>query len=174
MDKLEIAISVFDCLKMHNENLTSIGIKNYKEFTNQIKILLGNLGESKGYEVATNCKKDFSEKEWLFDIVWYKMLNNQSENIISSIDLVLETEISYKFFGAFKTDFDKLLLAGNSTKIMIFTKIKEKLLNKIEIYIQKSLDYSLDFSLGSQIHLILWDENDTGDFSLTSFSKKVI
>lgn len=172
MDKREIANLIHEKLQHKNEFLSNIGKYNYKEFTNQLKIIIGDLGEELGYEIATNCKKEYNEKEWLFDLVWYKMAENENENIVSSVDLVLESEISYKNFGHFKVDFDKLLVATKSTKIMIFTKVNDELILKIKNYIQCSLDSSNDYEIGNQIHLILWDENITGNFYLTSHSKK--
>ncbi|MCL7755127.1 hypothetical protein [Polaribacter sp. Z022] len=171
MEKTEIVNLIHEELQSKSKFLTDIGIRNYKEFTNQLKIIIGDLGEKMGYEVATNCDKEYNEKEWLFDLVWYKMAVNENENIVSSIDLVLESEISYKTFGHFKIDFDKLLIATKSTKIMIFTKVKEQLIERIKNYVQSSLNISNDYTKDNKIHLILWDENDTGEFYLTSFTK---
>ncbi|CAM1346873.1 hypothetical protein [Tenacibaculum insulae] len=171
MERKGIASLIYERLQNKNDFLSEIGKHNYKEFTNQLKIIIGDLGEEMGYEVATNCKKEYNEKEWLFDLVWYKMYENKNENIVSSIDLVLESEISYKTFGHFKIDFDKLLIATKSTKIMIFSKVNETLIKRIKNYIETSLNISDDYTKGNQIHLILWDENDTGEFYLTSHSK---
>lgn len=131
MDKIETVNLIHERLTSKSEFLTNIGIHNYKEFTNQLKIIIGDLGVDLGYEVATNCNKKYNEKEWLFDLVWYKMAVNKDENIVSSIDLVLESEISYKVFKDFKVDFDKLLFATKSTKIMIFTKTNDELIKRI-------------------------------------------
>ena len=171
MDKREIASLIHEKLQHKNEFLSNIGKNNYKEFTNQLKIIVGDLGEELGYEIATNCKKEYNEKEWLFDLVWYKMAENENENIVSSVDLVLESEISCKTFKDFKIDFDKLLIATKSTKIMIFTKVNESLIARIKNYVQLSLNISNDYTKGNEIHLILWDENDTGEFYLTTFTK---
>lgn len=171
MDKLEIVNLIHEKLQSNNKFLSEIGIYNYKKFTNQIKIIIGDLGEELGYNIATNCDKEYDDKEWLFDLVWYKMTKNKNENIISSVDLVLESEISYKTFDHFKMDFDKLLIATKSTKIMIFSKVNKVLIERIEHYIQSSLNKSNDYTQGNKIHLILWDENDTGEFFLTSFTK---
>lgn len=159
-----------EALIKNEKELTEVGIKNYKKFTNEIKIIIGDLGEALGYEVATNCCKEFNEKEWLFDLVWYKVEKSDTDYFVTSVDLILESEISGKKFGDFKTDFDKLLISTNSTKIMIFSKVKSEL-PRIFSYIKKTMEINQDLKKGQKIHLILWDENDSGKFEFINFIK---
>jgi len=164
MNSEKIADIVFQQILKNEKSLTKVGINNYQIFTNNLKVILGELGESLGYEIATNCSKKYNEGEWLYDLVWYKMNHNFNPPIVKSIDLVFETEISGKQFKHFKVDFDKLLFATSSTKIMLFTKVNKTLQDKILDYVYNTLNNSDDLSINNNIHLIFWDENDTGNF----------
>ncbi len=72
-----IAKRVFDTIFENEDRLTELGIKSYKDFTNLLKKTIGDLGFNSGYDVATNCDKEYNEGEWLYDLVWYKMWKNQ-------------------------------------------------------------------------------------------------
>ena len=171
MNSIKIADAVFNIIKKNEAELTKIGIKKYKDFTNFLKIIIGDLGETLGYETATNCSKKYNEKEWLYDLVWYKIDDEIKPFVLKSIDLVFETEISGKRFSDFKVDFDKLLFATNSTKIMLFSKVSQNILSEIINYIQSTLSRFDDLEKGEEVYLILWDENDTGKFEMLKIKK---
>lgn len=171
MNSEKIANKIFDIIVKNEKELTKLGLVKYNDFTNFLKIIIGDLGVSLGYETATNCSKEYNEKEWLYDLVWYKMNDGIEPSVLKSVDLVLETEISGKKFSDFKIDFDKLLIATKSTKIMLFSKVNKNLLSEIVNYVQNTLNMFDDLEKGEQIYLIFWDENDTGKFEMSIITK---
>jgi hypothetical protein len=88
---------------------------NDSAWTKSIKRALGKLGEQKGYKICAAGIDDY-EREWLYDLVWYK---EDSCGFLVSIPLVMESEWDRKYSGI-KYDFEKLLLSKSSYKIMIF------------------------------------------------------
>ena len=172
MNSVKIANKVFNIIAKNEKELTKLGLDKYKDFTNFLKIIIGDLGVSLGYETATNCSKEYNEKEWLYDLVWYKMDDKIEPSVLKSVDLVLETEISGKKFSDFKIDFDKLLIATNSTKIMLFSKVSKNVLSEIINYVQNTLNRFDDLKKGEQVYLIFWDENNTGKFEMLKIEKQ--
>lgn len=150
--------------------------KSYKYITDFIKTLFAKEGrkEELGNQSCAHrnlyAYKDFKydEGEWMFDFVWYKM-SEENDQLMESIPLVLESELSNKELGGLKVDFDKLLVASNSTKVFVTT--QHNLQSKIE-YIQKAINAFKFFSYDETLYLIIWDENDTGLFSLKEFKKQ--
>ena len=147
--------------------------QSYKYVTETIKTFFAIEGKEKGYESASNKnllteEYPYDETEWMFDFVWYKM-SEENDQLMESIPLVLESELSNKELGGLKVDFDKLLVASNSTKVFVTT--QHNLQSKIE-YIQKAINAFESFSYKETLYLIIWDENDTGLFSLKEFKKQ--
>ncbi len=95
----------------------------------------------------------------------------EKSEIIESIDLVFETEISGKKFHDFKIDFDKLLFATKSTKMILFTKVNKGLTDKILKYVHETLNNFKDFDKNEKIYIIFWDESDTGSFEMEVIQK---
>ncbi|MGD0958870.1 MAG: hypothetical protein ABSB19_03595 [Methylomonas sp.] len=90
--------------------------KNNLEWTNQLKEDIGNLGVSLGWNVCTSGFKGRFENEWLYDLIWYR--NDHDNKHLAEVYLVLESE-----WGSphdVKYDFEKLLLAKATFKIMVF------------------------------------------------------
>lgn len=91
-----------------------------------MKVLFTKEGEKLGYESAAHKNKyvfqdySFDEGEWIYDFIWYEMSGFDDE-IMTSVPLVLESELSLKYYGNLKTDFDKLLIAKDSTKVFVTT-----------------------------------------------------
>ena len=84
-------------------------------YTETIKIALGDLGEDFGYKVCTSTKDKIFNGEWLYDLVWYK---ENEEGFLLEVPLVVESEWD-KNLKALKFDFEKLLLAKSPLKLMI-------------------------------------------------------
>lgn len=155
--------------------------RSYKYITDFIKTLFAKEGrkDELGNQSCAHrnlyAYKDFEydEGEWMFDFVWFKM-SEKEEQVMLSIPLVLESELGKKDWGALKVDFDKLLVASNSIKVFVtsydYLDIEE--LKKKEEYIQKAINAFESFSYKETLYLIIWDENDTGLFSLKEFKKQ--
>lgn len=107
----ELTTIIQNCCKLIEES------NNFKDsnWTETIKIELAKLGEKKGYETCTSTKGKEYEKEWLYDLVWYK--ENEQRYLIE-VPLVVESEWK-KDLKSIKFDFEKLLLAKSPTKLMI-------------------------------------------------------
>ena len=178
MDSENVAQRIFQVLQQNrqdlNETLTING--TYRDFTNRLKYLIAQLGENEFQcETASQSSSHrFSEGEWLFDLVWFKMSEEiGTHNYIKSIDLVLESEISAKKFKDFKVDFDKLFLVKKATRIMIFTKVNNSdLMSEIIDYGKNAVNSFTDFEKGDAIYLILFDEYYEGDFELIPLVKE--
>ncbi|UAM98135.1 hypothetical protein K8354_17950 [Polaribacter litorisediminis] len=153
--------------------------KKYNYITDFIKTLFGQEGEKLGYESAAHenrfAYKDFeyNEREWMFDFVWYKM-SDTNDQVMLSVPLVLESELSNKSFGGLKVDFDKLLVASDSDKVFVtsYDYRNEEELKKKEEYIQKAINNYNSFKADETLYLIIWDENDTGKFYFKEFKKQ--
>lgn len=153
--------------------------KSYNYLTDSIKTLFAQEGEKLGCETAAHenkfAYKDFkyTEGEWLFDLVWYKMSDTEDQ-VMKSIPLVLESELSNKSLGGLKVDFDKLLVASSSNKVFVTSYDNEKIdeLIKKEEYIQKAINGYESFPNTETLYLIIWDECDTAKFSLKEFRKQ--
>lgn len=98
---------------------------------------------SEGFRQNSNNK--FVNREWLYDLVWYKD-DLDKFYIMKNTLLVVESEWAYKRpkdkiddkYGAIKYDFQKLLLSNAKLKLMIFRvsgKTKQDIEQKlIELY----------------------------------------
>jgi hypothetical protein len=86
------------------------------EWTAAIKRSLITLGRARGYSICAAGFPDECEKEWLFDLVWYR---NEPQEHLREIGLVLESELSKAPFEI-KYDFEKLLVAKSPIKVMVF------------------------------------------------------
>jgi hypothetical protein len=93
------------------------------EWTAAIKRSLITLGRSKGYSVCASGFPEECEREWLFDLVWYR---NEPQEHLREIGLVLESEWS-RNPAHIKYDFEKLLVAKSPIKVMVFQDDKDNL-----------------------------------------------
>lgn len=132
--------------------------------TQLIKYQLVDLGLDKGYWVYANrlnaCQGEFDEKqkgkanvfknrEWLYDIHWYKDSLSKHYTTVEYV-LVVECEwltnrvddTSGKSFSAVKYDFQKLLVSNANLKLLIFKakNITEKDFIELDKYFQDAID----------------------------------
>jgi hypothetical protein len=84
---------------------------NTKEWTSGIMNALSSLGEEFKWDVCGG-----SETGWLFDLTWY---SNDEKDRLNNVHLAVECEWDYSF-KAIKYDFEKLILARCSLRLMIF------------------------------------------------------
>lgn len=94
--------------------------KNNAEWTAAIKRTLIALGKKHEYNICTAGFPDECEREWLFDLVWYR--NGPPEHL-REIGLIVESEWSFNPKDI-KFDFEKLLIAKSPIKVMIFQDYK--------------------------------------------------
>lgn len=87
-----------------------------REWTTQLKEDISSLGETHGWTICTSGFKERFDGEWLYDLIWYR---NDSDNHLTEVYLVLESEWQISP-SAIKYDFEKLLLAKATLKVMVF------------------------------------------------------
>jgi hypothetical protein len=109
----EIAASIVESINSLPGRLGR-GIKD-RVWTKQLKDDIGTLGEKHDWTVCAGGFKGRFEGGWLYDLVWYKETNGH----LSQVYLVLESEWG-KYQSLIKYDFEKLLLAKATLKVMIF------------------------------------------------------
>ena len=90
--------------------------KTPREWTTQIKDAMGSLGTTHGWDVCTSGFTDRFDCEWLFDLTWYR---NDADGYLSETYLVLESEWNGAY-ADIKYDFEKLLVAKATLKVMVF------------------------------------------------------
>lgn len=84
-------------------------------WTRQLKDDIGTLGERHGWTICTGGFKDRFEAGWLYDLIWY----DEADGHLSEVYLVLESEWGRSRLQI-KYDFEKLLLAKSTIKVMVF------------------------------------------------------
>jgi len=121
-------------------------IKSKKIKSSKLFELLTKLGDRKGYKVYShglsekfinkandnnNDVTKFVNREWLFDLCWYKEDKNLRYGL-KSLDLAVESEWINKRkedkkdpYGGIKYDFQKLLVANMGLCLMVFEVTKE-------------------------------------------------
>ena len=119
--------------------------------------LLTKLGDKQGYKVYSHSLSDgfrnapgtgndkFVNREWLFDLCWYK----EDETLkygLKSLDLAVESEWTNKRkedkedpYGGIKYDFQKLLVVNMGLGLMVFKVTKEGR-EKLSEYFEKVYD----------------------------------
>jgi hypothetical protein len=90
--------------------------KGDRAWTMKIKEVIGSLGEKYGWDVCTSGFPDRFDPEWLYDLIWFR---NDSDSHLSEVYLVMESEWG-KGRDEIKYDFEKLLLAKATLKVMVF------------------------------------------------------
>jgi len=130
------------------------------EWTAAVKRSLITLGRARGYVVCAAGFPDECEKEWLFDLVWYR---NEPQEHLREIGLILESEWSRDPFHI-KFDFEKLLIAKCPIKVMVFQDYKDNL-PKIWSLLETGIRTFHSQPAGERYILAAY-ENTKGDFSV--------
>jgi len=87
-------------------------------WTRQIKEDIGSLGVAHGWTVCSSGFERRFEPEWLYDLIWYR---NDGQKHLEDVYLVLESEWREdKDHYAVRYDFEKLLIAKATLKVMVF------------------------------------------------------
>lgn len=135
-------------------------IKSKKIKSSKLFELLTKLGDRKGYKVYShglsekfinkanennNDVTKFVNREWLFDLCWYKE-DETFKYSLKSLDLAVESEWINKRkedkedpYGGIKYDFQKLLVANMGLCLMVFKVTKEGR-EKLSEYFEKVYD----------------------------------
>ncbi|MGA2525640.1 MAG: hypothetical protein ABSF79_03365 [Smithellaceae bacterium] len=113
IDKLETEIaSILEGVMVADKQA---GVISDREWTRRIKEGLCNLGKQKGYGVSAAGCAGADTGEWLFDLVWATVQDDQ----FLQMPLVMECEWNPNF-DEIDWDFEKLLIAKADHKLMIF------------------------------------------------------
>ncbi len=147
------------------------GIKNHI-ITRKIKEIVGEIGEKKGNEIASN----IHDSEWLYDIVWYKdELDKNGDKVLLDVPLIMESEISDRSINGLRYDFEKLLLAKPTTKVFLcmaepnYSKNAVKnVKDKLEISFEKFMYGNKE---NDRVLLLIWDDYNTGKLFPYIFQK---
>lgn len=105
------------------------------EWTVTIKRALISLGVKNGYNVCAAGFPDECEREWLYDLVWYR---NDPPEHLREIGLVVESEWA-KNVHAVKYDFEKLLVAKSPIKVMVFQDFKDSSIEQMWSLLEKGI-----------------------------------
>lgn len=153
----EIEAKVVELLDAQKQEFVKV---SNTHITKTIKELLQKEAEIREFEVLPNG----NDGQWLYDLIWYK---NNNEGFLESIELILESELSYGL-NHIKYDFEKLLQAKSKNKIMICISGNLKI-DTIKDYCQKSVDA---YQWENRILLLILDDHDTGNFFHFIIEKK--
>ena len=176
-----IEIKILDALNQNNAKFKEIYFDDrpwQKRWTSILKKTLKTLGEELGCGVSASGSSG-DEGEWLYDLVWWEMAENGKS--IKSVPLVLESEISSMHWGAFKWDFEKLLVATSSTRVFITrdhkTSNQNEVLSKKKDFAKEAVQSFSAFNKGDAVHLIVWEEEKIRNggpdgFTLKTFTKQ--
>lgn len=155
----DIAKDIIEEMNNNWEDTFLDGGKIIKERLRTEKLfdLLTELGDKQGYKVYSHSSSDefrnapgtgndkFVNREWLFDLCWYK----EDETLkygLKSLDLAVESEWTNKRkedkedpYGGIKYDFQKLLVVNMGLGLMVFKVTKEGR-EKLSEYFEKVYD----------------------------------
>jgi hypothetical protein len=109
---------ITDLLERFTQDAHEQKITGNRSWTLEIKKRLTRLGENYGYKTCASGFGGDCEPEWLYDIVWYKEEGEGHNARLTGVSLVAESEWNLDF-KHIKYDFEKLLLANASLKLMI-------------------------------------------------------
>lgn len=106
-------------------------------WTKAVKEELASVGRQLGWCIAASAPDSNHRSEWLYDMVWYQL---DGSGHMTDILLVAECEWNIKE-AEIKYDFDKLLLARSTYRLMIFQSGSEAkvvdLLRKMRLWVLK-------------------------------------
>lgn len=140
-------------------------------WTKALNKLLYELAKTKDRKYQVACKNEPRDNtEWLYDLVWY----TENDFGINDVHLIVESEWEkpkrfqnekYDYFIQIKYDFEKLMLARCSTKLMIFEsddqkEIDDKIGRLTEIIINSKLTQN-----GDRYLFCVWNKETQQFFS---------
>lgn len=129
----EIETKVKEALEKFTAKARAASLDGPSEWTEGIKTALGKLGEKCGYSICTSGFSGRFEAEWLYDMVWYHEVGKKDQSRLVDIPLVAECEWNLSL-GHIKYDFEKLLAANASHRLMICEADKSETKRIIEYF----------------------------------------
>lgn len=136
MERQEIIDQIKSTLNNCSKTIASDGTYGDGPWTVAVKSCLAKLGEEKGFKICTSTKDKLYETEWLYDLVWYR---ENPQGFLIDVPLVVESEWKKNLVKDIKFDFEKLLLARSTLKLMICNCEDSKKVSYLE-YFQKAID----------------------------------
>jgi hypothetical protein len=104
------------CLDESSTMMVSGNVYGDANWTEQLKKALGRVGRQNGFKVCGSTKEQEFEREWLYDLVWYK---EDEQGFLIEAPLTVESEWKKDLIKDIKFDFEKLLLSRSNLKLMI-------------------------------------------------------
>lgn len=133
-------------------------------WTKHLKSKLIVLGNKLGYITCTAGFLGDAQREWLYDLVWYK---NDEKNYLQEVPLVMESEWGRKL-DDIKYDFEKLLMANCEVKLMICQDGGETLTSLVN-YFESSIK-AFKNSSNACIYIIAVFENENYSFYIVKYN----
>jgi len=126
-------VNILNSILKIKENFFSFKYNQRSNRTRIIKSELVKLGHNLKYKVYANGLSDenigngFVNKEWLFDLIWYKE-KKDTDYILTELLLAMECEwegirngdLKKIKYGAVKYDFQKLVVSNSKLKLLVF------------------------------------------------------
>jgi hypothetical protein len=112
------------------EQLRITGARGNTPWTYKLKEDIGNLGDSKEFDVCPRKYESYKNPAWLYDLVWY---TEDDEHHLNELFLALESEWGNQ--GQVKYDFEKLLQSKATLKVMIFQAPQSSLQSLIDFMV---------------------------------------
>ena len=139
------------------------------ERTAKIFEALTLMGDDKKCKVYSHSlSKEFVNREWLYDLLWYKEDDNEGYCPID-FPLVVESEWEKKRredkrgdpHSGIKYDFQKLLLSNSGLRLMIFKISKEEELNQLSEYFNNAITKYRPLKKGEFLFIAFQDKKES-------------
>jgi hypothetical protein len=138
--------------------------KGDRVWTTQLKTDIGTLGEKHDWTVCAGGFEGRFEGGWLYDLIWYKETNGH----LSEVYLVLESEWG-KYRTQIKYDFEKLLLAKSTLKIMVF-QTNNREIEDLFKFLEEGIRAFPLLQCADETYLLMAFNNDTFKFDIRQFN----
>ena len=114
------AIEIMEEVRTGLDSLKLTAQDSSKDWTKAVKTKLCERGRELGCQVGASGVK-FGYREWLYDVTWLEYSQGYEPGLENQlIDVHLVAECEWGGFTAIKNDFEKLLLARATLRLMIY------------------------------------------------------
>lgn len=139
------------------------------EWTNEVKQTLAELGESKRYLIYTSGFGTEYNREWLFDLVWYKEEGAEHNARLIDVPLVVECEWNMAF-KHIKFDFEKLLTSNARLRLMTCYSHPNDIAG-LKVYFKEAIDKYPLLQQGARFLLAILNSH-TNEFEFELYVKQ--
>lgn len=136
-------------------------------WTKQLKKDLVMLGQEYGWDTCPEWDGERLKWGWLYDLIWYE---EDADGHVSEIYLVMESEWE-RGWKAIKYDFEKLLLAKSTLKLMIFQTDSGEI-GELFRLLEKGIRAFPRLQSADEIYLLIAYDNSTGNFVIRQHDGK--